>query len=132
MKNFFYSFLQAVIISATIVFSFWLLEEGTKRSYTPNWIDLLCVWTIVLWIVSILSVIYKKKLLHMTGKVISVVILCVLLVAGTLIDTYYTINILFDDIVIKSKINQALLCLVLWVMSVCLILMCKKMILKNK
>lgn len=132
MKNFFYSFLQAAIICVAVVFSFWLLEEGTRHSYTPDWIDLLCVWTIVLWIVSILSIIYKKKLLHMPGEFMSVVILCVLLVAGTLIDTYYTINILFDDIIINGKINQALLCLMLWVMSVCLILMCKKMILKNK
>lgn len=61
MKKLFYSFLQAVIISVAVVFSFWLLEEGTKYFYTPDWIDLLYVWTIVLWIVSILSIIYKRN-----------------------------------------------------------------------
>lgn len=130
MKKTIFIILQLLVTVAAIVLTFWTIEEATKL-HTPSWMDLLYVWTIVLWVVAILSFVFKKKILQLSGLSMTLVILCALLTAGAIIDTYYTIDILSHNIVAKSKINQSLLCVLFWAVSISLFFIAKKRISSN-
>lgn len=131
MKKTIFIILQLLVVVAAIVLTFWTIEESTKL-HSPRWIDLLYVWSIVLWIVAILSFVFKKKILQMSGLTMTLVILCAVLTAGAIIDTYYAIDILSQDIVAKSKLNQSLLCVLFWSVSITLFVLARKRITSGK
>ncbi len=126
MKRTIYTILQVIIFAATIAFSFWALEEGTKR--TPHsWVTLLYVWTAVLWVLSVLSVVFRKKITSMKGLPMTMTILSALGFAGAAIDTYYAIDTLSQNVVQSAKVNQSLLCLGIWVVAICLSIFSRKL-----
>ena len=129
MKKFVYTILQVIILIAAISISLWTLEEATKL-IPPSWIDLLYVWTIVLWVISILSIIFRKKILQMKGYAMAITIICCLCIAGAIIDTYYAIDIISQDIILTSKINQSLLCIGLWAVSAGLLIYSRRLVKK--
>lgn len=131
MKRYFFIFFQTILVIATLLMTVWTIEEATKRS-RHDWEALLYVWSAVLWILSILSLVFKKKILQLKGYVMTIVILCGLFFVGSVVDTYYVADILSKDIVFSSKLNQSILCISLWTISVLLFLYSRKLILKKK
>ena len=125
MKKVVYIILQVILLIATIGISCWTLEEATKR-YVPDWIDYLYVWTAVLWLASILSFVFKKKIISLDGLTMTLVILCSLFVLGAVIYTYYAFSIVSSDIILKGKINQSIICISLWIVSVVLFIVSRK------
>lgn len=131
MKRYFFIFFQTILVAATLLMTVWTIEEATKR-VPHDWVPLLYVWSAVLWILSILSLVFKKKILQLKGYVMTIVILCGLFFVGSVVDTYYVADILSKDIVFSSKLNQSILCISLWTISVLLFLYSRKLIRKNK
>ena len=125
MKKVVYIILQVILLIATIGISCWTLEEATKR-YVSDWIDYLYVWTAVLWLASILSFVFKKKIISLDGLTMTLVILCSLFVLGAVVDTYYAFSIVSSDIILEGKINQSIICISLWIVSVVLFIVSRK------
>lgn len=119
MKKYVFCILQGILVGATIAISLWTLNEATKTC-GHSWVDLLYAWTTVLWILTILSFVFKKSVLSMKTSAMTVMILCTLCVGGSIIDTYYAFDIFNSSVGQSSKINQILLCVILWFSSILL------------
>lgn len=131
MKRTIYTILQIIVFSAAIFFSIWSVEEATTL-HSHSWRDLVYVWAIVLCGLAVLSVVFRKKITSMEGLPMTILILLALSFAGALIDTYYANGILHAKVIQSVKVNQSILCLSIWAVTICLFLYFRKLTKKQE
>lgn len=115
-----FTIVQVLVLLAALALSCWTLEEATKRT-SPDWIGYLYIWDAVLWLLLVLSMVFRKKILRMSIGTACLTTLSGLCVGGAVIDTLYAVGLVLGSYPLNGKINQSLLCLALWAASACLI-----------